>query len=157
MCVPSRHRYHAGALFFARTRMHQRASARGPTAPADALVTRLATRAPSVRTATGGFRPSARTFSRMAAACGQRPWERVAHALGSARTFGANRNRGLPPVRSHFQPHGGSLRATPLRTRCPRPRQRAHLRCESQPGASARPLALSAAGLPPNGIGFHVF
>jgi hypothetical protein len=35
---------------------------------------------------------------------GKRPCKRDANALPSALTFGAKHNRGLPPVRSHFQP-----------------------------------------------------
>jgi hypothetical protein len=45
---------------------------------------------------------------------GQRDCQRGSGGLASARTFGANRSRGLPPVRyAHplYQPPGGSLRA----------------------------------------------
>jgi hypothetical protein len=118
---------------------------------------------------------------------GQRPFQRGSGGFASARTFGANRSRGLPPIRYArplYQPPGGSLRAnatvnaaaaalparapsvriaaggfrpsampirftsrlaaacgpTPLSTRQQRPWQRVHLRCETQPGASAQPL-----------------
>jgi len=60
-------------------------------------------------------------------------------------------SRGLPPNRSQPQPHGGSLRAKGPATVHQRPRQRAHLWCETQPGASAQPLATSAAWRQPAG------
>ena len=94
-----------------------------------------------------------RNFSRMAAACGQRPCQRHTNALTSERTFGAKRSRGLPPNRSQLQPHGGSLRAKALPTSHQRTHQRAHLRRETQPGASAQPLATSAAWRQPAGKG----
>ena len=48
----------------------------------------------------------------MAAACGQPALQTpLPTALASARTFGAKHGRGLPPDRSLFEPHGGSLRA----------------------------------------------
>jgi len=68
------------------------------------------------------------------------PQQRPNTALPSARTFGAKHRRGLPPSRwfqTQSQPHGGSLRANGP---CKRPHQRAHLRCETSPGASAQPL-----------------
>ncbi|MFM7040501.1 MAG: hypothetical protein ACKO2L_22570, partial [Planctomycetaceae bacterium] len=61
---------------------------------------------------------------------------------------------GLPPDRSYSQPHGGSLRAKgPADATADGPWQRAHLRCEMQPGASARPLVFPAAWRQPAGEG----
>ena len=71
------------------------------TGPANAPPAPLPACAPSVRNTAGGFRPTARNLSRMAAACGQP----------------------APPTRRQ------------------RPFQRAHLRCGTQPGASAQPLS----------------
>jgi len=79
---------------------------------------------------------------------------RLASALASARTFGAKHRRGLPPNRCYNrnQPHGGSLRAKGPANERPTPCQRAHLRCETSPGASAQPLSrLSAAWRQPAG------
>ncbi|MFM7037428.1 MAG: hypothetical protein ACKO2L_06865, partial [Planctomycetaceae bacterium] len=67
----------------------------------------------------GGFRPAAGQplVSRWSAAlrqpAGEEPCKRLTHALDSARTFGAEHRRGLPPSRwsAAGQPHGGSLRA----------------------------------------------
>ena len=113
----------------------------------------LAARAPSVRNAAGGFRPTALTPSRLAAACGQTALQtRLPMHTGSARTFGAKRSRGLPPNRSYSQPHGGSLRANgTANATADAPWQRAHLRCETQPGAAARPLVFPAAWRQPAG------
>jgi hypothetical protein len=48
-----------------------------------------------------------------------------------------SRHRLLPQSQCHWAAARGQ---TALPTRCQNPHQRAHLRCESQPGASARPL-----------------
>jgi len=61
---------------------------------------------------------------------------------GEMRRAVASKNGPLRPkgawhLQRRDQPHGGSLRAKSPRHR---PRQRAHLRCETQPGASAQPL-----------------
>jgi hypothetical protein len=69
---------------------------------------------------------------------------------GSAGLHRAKRNRGLPPIRLMSR-RAEARGQTALPTRRQRTRHRAHLRCESQPGAAARPLAGSAAGRQPAG------
>jgi len=74
---------------------------------------------------------------------GKRPCHRSVNALASARTFGGKHSLGLPPNRSAacsaaWRQPAGKRPLPPLRHR---PRQRAHLRWETQPGASAQPLS----------------
>ncbi|MFM7038875.1 MAG: hypothetical protein ACKO2L_14265, partial [Planctomycetaceae bacterium] len=93
------------------------------------------------RNIAGGFRPSAQPHGgslRANGLCHHRT-----SALTSARTFGAKQRRGLPPIRSAAwrQPAG----KRPLPTSRQRARQRGHLRCKTQPGASAHPLSRMAA------------
>jgi len=101
-------------------------------------------RAPSVGNAAGGFRPAAQPHAqphggslRANGRC-----HRSVNAHASARTFGAKRRRGLPPNRSAacFSRMAAACGQTALPPPRQRPRQRAHLRCETQPGASAQPL-----------------
>jgi hypothetical protein len=108
----------------------------------------LAERAPSVRNTAGGFRPSARRASRRTAVRGQTALQTQTNtALGRARTFGVKHSRGLPPIRSPCQRPDGSPRANGTANANEYGTwQSAHLRCETQPGASAHPLTMPAVG-----------
>jgi|GEM_PF-6681209 len=70
----------------------------------------------------------------------KRHCKRPANALASARTFGAKHSRGLPPDRYQSR-MAAACGQTALQTPRQRTRQRVHLRCGTQPGASARPLS----------------
>ena len=87
--------------------------------PASAPPRSLPSRAPSVRTAAGGFRPTAGSHACSAAwrePAGKRPCQRPGTVFASARTFGANRRRWLPPNRSAAaQPCGGDAAQQELR------------------------------------------
>ena len=85
---------------------------------------------------------SARLASRRTAVRGQTALQtQTTTALGRARTCGAKRSRGLPPFRLPCQPPDGSPRANGTANANEYGTwQSAHLRCETQPGASALPL-----------------
>jgi len=121
------------------------AAACGQTAAATAPSTPTPARAPSVRNAAGGFRPTAQPHASAAwrQPAGKRPCHRPVNALASARTFGAKHSRGLPPNRSGacFSRMAAACGQTALPPLRQRPRQRAHLRCETPPVASAQPLS----------------